>query len=382
MRKHLLSSRYFALSILVVCCCIYQCDSDSLYLEGFFDQSAIPGGYDDNRNTTTIPLSTDTNRYVDGFTSTSAYDSTSPHFPSYKGASSNVSDRYLRYTRYQESAAEQGIALVGAGDQVREAARLAITNQPNYQDLPKPSKVFTVYAAIKWNPSDFAIQEGETYNVTVAGPHNGKATQMWNDGGIRVNSQGYSSQFDAISNCYVGLGRCRPHLKKKRRLPTANWMSLACAIGEFVRPLTEVEPGEEAKVRWMPLEEATLVETIFDVGRTVEFRAVYSGQLICFANDAHTLYWNNYGQIDVTVTRVSWPPTNTTVYLDSLKPACDSAQVVYQRQQGLKVECNDYGGGSGWKKEDIESVTGNYGSGAPDFIFSDLPPELRNFEGN
>ena len=28
-----------------------------------------------------------------------------------------------------------------------------------------------------------------------------------------------------------------------------------------------------------------------------EFRANYTGQLICFANDAHTLYWNNYGQL-------------------------------------------------------------------------------------
>ena len=32
---------------------------------------------------------------------------------------------------------------------------------------------------------------------------------------------------------------------------------------------------------------------------------IYIGQLICFANDAHTTYWNNYGDIKATVVRVS-----------------------------------------------------------------------------
>ena len=52
-----------------------------------------------------------------------------------------------------------------------------------------------------------------------------------------------------------------------------------CAIGQFVRPLTEIKPGEETKYRWMPLDESTLVETLFDVGQTVTFRAVYTGQV-------------------------------------------------------------------------------------------------------
>ena len=52
-----------------------------------------------------------------------------------------------------------------------------------------------------------------------------------------------------------------------------------CAIGQFVRPLTEIKPGDEDKYRWMPLDESTLVETLFDVGQTVTFRAVYTGQV-------------------------------------------------------------------------------------------------------
>lgn len=155
---------------------------------------------------------------------------------------------------YLSSAQEQGIATYGAGDEARENARgfilyayskfeiiftltpllmffkiliqVTIVRKLDYEQLPKPTKTFTVYSSIKWNPSDFAIQEGETYNVTVFGSQSGYSDQFWYDGGIRVNSQGYSSHFDSISNCYVGMGRCRPHLKRKRRLATANWMSL------------------------------------------------------------------------------------------------------------------------------------------------------------
>lgn len=188
-----------------------------------------------------------------------------------------------------ENAAEQGIAGYGAGDAAKEDARVKITSIPGYENIPAPTKTFTVYAAIKWNPSGFAIQEGEYYNITVGGSQVGYSSQFWYDGGIRVNAEGYSSYFDAVSNCFVGLGRCRSHLKKLRRLPSANWMALACAIGEFVRPLFDIEKGKESQYRWMPLEESRLVETVFHVGRTVLFRAPYSGELICFANDAHTL---------------------------------------------------------------------------------------------
>lgn len=135
-------------------------------------------------------------------------------------SSSNKQSICRHYIDYVLSAKEQGIATYGAGDEEKEAARIEIISQLNFTQLPNPTKTFTVYAPIKWNPSDFAIQTGETYNITVFG------SQYWYDGGIRVNSQGYSSYFDSISNCYVGMGRCRPHLKRSRRLASANWMSL------------------------------------------------------------------------------------------------------------------------------------------------------------
>ena len=51
---------------------------------------------------------------------------------------------------------------------MQEDARVVILNKmaldPN---LPAPVKTFNVFAAIKWNPSNFAIQEGETYVMSL-----------------------------------------------------------------------------------------------------------------------------------------------------------------------------------------------------------------------
>ena len=194
-----------------------------------------------------LPFATDTNRWSDGYTSTSGTgELSSSHFPVYKGAIGNTSDRYLKFASYMADAAIQGLAGYGAGEATQEDARVVILNKlANDPDLPAPQKTFTVYAAIKWNPSNFAIQEGETYKIEVLGNQTGRSDQFWYDGGIRVNADGYQSYYDAVSNCFISLGRCRSHLKKKRRLPEGNWMGLVCSIGEFVRPAEEIAPGDE-----------------------------------------------------------------------------------------------------------------------------------------
>jgi hypothetical protein len=64
------------------------------------------------------------------------------------------------------------------------------------------------------------------------------------------------------------------------------------------------------------------------------------------------------------VTRVSWPPSNVTIYKENLLPSCDSAQVVYENllingknrnNNNNNVQCNEKGGGTGWKKNEIYS---------------------------
>lgn len=366
-----MTSSFFLLALIFSSLCAI--DAYQAYTDGFYN-TYLPGSDADPRHSPNTPFSVDTNRYSDGYTSSAYFDITSPHFPQYFAALANVSDRYLRYTKYAESAAEQGVGLYGDGDARVEDAKVKITSQTNYESLPAPQKVFPVYAAIKWNPSDFAIQEGEWYNVTVFGNQQGFSDQFWYDGGIRVNANGYESYFDSVSNCYVGMGRCRSHLKKKRRLLTANWMSLSCAVGQFVRPLVEIEPGKEETYRWLPLDESQLQGSIFNVGQSVEFRAVSSGQLICFANDAHSLYWNNAGFLSVTVRRVSWPPSSSTYYQELYLPACDSARVAYVNH-GIntdapgKIKCNPNGGGTGWTLSDIDSANAQYGIKVPSVLF-------------
>jgi len=339
-----------------------------IYQEGFLN-SLLP----DN-----LPYSTDTNRYSDGKSSGAAYESTSPHFPTYIGATANVSDRWINDRRYKDSAIEQGIGIKGDPDPVKEDAKYRIISKPGYENLPAPTSTFKVYAAIKWNPSFFAIQEGETYNITVFGDQSGYSKQFWQDGGIRVNAEGYESSYDPVSNCYIALGRCRSHLKQKRRLLTAPWMSLSCAIGSFVRPLGEIKPGQESIASYLPMDEAVLQETIFYVGKSLQFKSKFDGQLMCFANDGQNLYWNNKGLLEVTVTRASWPPTPDLYYRQLYLPSCDSAFVVYQNKGNndpatAKVECNPTGGGSGWDPSDITNTVTQYGSDIPNSILNKDP---------
>jgi Ca2+/Na+ antiporter len=349
--------------------------------EGFFNVGNQPGSPDDPRGIPNIPYSTDTNRFSDGVTSDATVDITSPHFPIYHGYLSDANVRYQHYIAYAKSAAAQGVATYGAGDAVKEAARLLLLNiSGSHINDYKPNATFPVYAAIKWNPSDFAIQEGEHYKIEVLGDQSGYSHQMWRDGGIRVNAEGYTSHYDAVSNCYVGMGRCRSYLKKKRRLQTANWMALACSIGQFVIPLQAIEAGSEKIARYMPLDEAALAATIFSVGQSLTFRAIYTGTLICFANDAQTEYWNNQGHLSVTVTRESWPPSNNTYYQDLSVASCDSALSVYanyslyhsnytaEEIEAINFKCNPNSGGSGWSTVDIYSDTTRYGSGAPAYL--------------
>ena len=50
---------------------------------------------------------------------------------------------------------------------------------------------------------------------------------------------------------------------------------------------------------------------MFSIDNTYTFDATpnQSGELICFANDADGLYYDNSGSVTVTITRLSWPPT-------------------------------------------------------------------------
>jgi hypothetical protein len=49
------------------------------------------------------------------------------------------------------------------------------------------------------------------------------------------------------------------------------------------------------------------------VGLNKTFTAQATGELVCFANDALGLYWNNEGMINATVTLLTWPPIKAQI---------------------------------------------------------------------
>ena len=75
---------------------------------------------------------------------------------------------------------------------------------------------------------------------------------------MRVDSRGYTAEYDAVSRCWVAAGRCRPQVAARRRLeaPGANWFTLTCGVGDYFWKLQEVAHGHE---RYIPLREDELV---------------------------------------------------------------------------------------------------------------------------
>jgi hypothetical protein len=49
------------------------------------------------------------------------------------------------------------------------------------------------------------------------------------------------------------------------------------------------------------------VSGLVAVGTSVTITPLDSGEIICFANDANSLYTDNSGSLTVTVTRLNWP---------------------------------------------------------------------------
>ncbi|CBN79516.1 conserved unknown protein [Ectocarpus siliculosus] len=216
---------------------------------------------------------------------------------------------------------EQGVATRGAGSFETAVARYNVL-QESYSS-EKPSVTFPVHAWRRWNPSAFAIQQGETYAVEVPGE------QYWEDGRIRADAAGYATYYDAVDACWVANGRCRSYLHGSQpRVPAhrARWMELVCGIGDFVRALREAMPGEE---RYLPIDGESLQASLMPVGRNLTFVAAATGELVCFANDAEGLYGNNRASLNVTVTRESWPPDGTYVEENYDAHLDDDPPVVY-----------------------------------------------------
>lgn len=217
-----------------------------------------------------IPYILDSRRESDGVSSTSPFTYTSPSFPLYLGEEAEVKQRKGRDIRPVSSKGND----------------------------------FAVQSAVEWNPSLLSVQEGYEYEIVVD-----PLRSVWKDGKMVTDAGGYDSFYDAISDCFVAQDRCRSHLRHTRRLPKYDWFALICAIGDFTY---ELQVADFDKNHYMPLREEDLVATSFPVGMGTNFTSPVSGELVCYANDAFGLYWNNDGSVTATARLLTYIPVVLT----------------------------------------------------------------------
>uniref|UniRef100_A0A7S2D7Z9 Uncharacterized protein n=1 Tax=Florenciella parvula TaxID=236787 RepID=A0A7S2D7Z9_9STRA len=296
--------------------------SYEVYVDEYANPGKLPGHKGDQRGLPNLPFTVDTNRQSDGISTVSPLTMTSPSLPYYTESAffdefgvTSVENRRTHFHLTQLSQEEQGIAERGAGDAARENAAYKRVMRGNLEYFPNAT--FGVHADTRWNPSAFAIQAEETYQVEVRG------AQDWIDGLIRTDADGYDAHYDAVSRCHVAAGRCRSYLKQPLRLKEGRWFQLICGVGNYVWKLQEAAAEAD---RFLRLMEDEFSDSVFAVGGNHTFRATHTGELVCFANDANGLYFNNAGALNVTVTRLSWPPlalnSNGTYDLKYVSPTC------------------------------------------------------------
>ena len=127
------------------------------------------------------------------------------------------------------------------------------------------SAVVEVWARPRVNHTKIAVVEGTGYRFHVP------EGQTWTDWFIRCGANGYS---------HSALSFMQDRFRSTKPLPDKNWFALVGAIDSPQRKPFLIGTG--AFVCPMP----------------------GTGELILFANDARCFYWNNFGRIQVVVTRI------------------------------------------------------------------------------
>jgi hypothetical protein len=125
-----------------------------------------------------------------------------------------------------------------------------------------------IRARARWNATGLRVEPGERYLLVAAG--------RWTDFYICTDADGYASD-DAPGPVRRFLRR---H-EQERRLPDERWFALIGCVGERGPP--------------------------FRIGSRREWPVPpgASGTLSCYANDVPSAYWNNWGTLRLTVTRLA-----------------------------------------------------------------------------
>ena len=117
----------------------------------------------------------------------------------------------------------------------------------------------TILANKKWNDTQIRLVAGEEYHF--------KASGQWKDWTIVCDEDGHTSPNPLLRAS-----------ERFRRVPKERWFAV---IGT-------IQQNED---------------TSFRIGVEAKISPRSTGLLYCFANDVSFMYWNNTGEIQLTVTR-------------------------------------------------------------------------------
>jgi hypothetical protein len=127
-----------------------------------------------------------------------------------------------------------------------------------------------IRAREKWNHTGVTVSAGERYSFDTQG--------TWSDMGIRRDGNGFSTrEVPWVSRWLL------QRFESKRRVPSENWFCLIGSVDENAGHLFRI--GRQ-RIDW-----------VVEAGVT--------GELVCFANDVESAYWNNIGSITLTIARTA-----------------------------------------------------------------------------
>lgn len=145
---------------------------------------------------------------------------------------------------------------IAAEQKQRKLQEMERTSAFYYPLAINESVTIDVASADYWNGSGVFVTAGQVFQITAEG--------TWKDWYINTDANGYS-------NWYLSL------FTVLKRAKAENWFKLIASVNK---------------------------DKNYPIGKTATIRPTASGPLDFYANDANGFYWNNYGSIRVTVTRV------------------------------------------------------------------------------
>ncbi len=155
--------------------------------------------------------------------------------------------------------------------------KISVMPIPDVLDSEDSAKV-RVYANRLYNHSEILLEKSAKYYFTV------DTGQQWYDSVIDCNYTGWSLEDKEIKEKFNFVSKFFIRAKRNnRRVPDGKWFELCAAIGPEENELFQLQDYMSADKVYTP---------------------PYSGEFCPFANDLASMYNNNIGFIDVTITKV------------------------------------------------------------------------------